>query len=749
MVKYIFTAITILVAAIPAFSQKNKLTGIVQDAETRQPLPGATILLAELHLSAVADSSGHFTILNTPKGHYLIEIRHLGYEPITENIHLDGNGTLTFLLHPALVETETVVVTGSFRSSESKRNSLVVTGISEKEIHTSPAANLIDALAEAGAISQITTGPAVSKPVIRGLSSNRVITLNNGVKQQGQQWGDEHGIEIDQFSTGRVEVLHGAASLMYGSDAIGGVINISDPVPPAPGEPEAEAVSQYQFNNGLTANSLMVGANHNGFVWRARGSYKNAFSYKTPDARVPNTGFEEANWNVGTGLYRSWGHSKLEVSRFNSKIGLPHIENDLAEEAGEDQIYHDWTRRDIELPFQRVGHTMVAWNNYIITGESHLRATLAFQQNERREFEDLKDEAALHMDLKSYSGNIRYFFKERKNWQPVIGFSGELQENKNLAEEVLIPEYSAVGGAVFAYLKKEWLQTTFSIGLRYDVKNLEANGQNTTPLENTFSQPTVAAGFTHQLTGKLSLKANTGTAFRAPNIAELASNGVHEGAFRYETGNPALEPEKSYYADAALSLQSKKLVASASLFANLIDNYIFLQNTGELRAAEGQNYPEYHYTQAEAILYGSELRATYHPVELLHLETRFSWTLASNRSTEKPLPFIPAASMKNILSFEPHLESKVFSESRFAIEMENTFDQNRAGTFETKTPGYTLFNLMAMISYKLKNNQELQLSVFANNLFDTQYISHLSRLKDLGFWNMGRNIGLGLSYNLN
>ena len=209
------------------------LNGKVTDANTNEPLPGAVISIPELRISINTDQNGEYTFSRIPsRGRFLVEVRYIGYRTITQFIDLAATTSFNFSLEPSIIEVHEVVVTGTVSSANNRTNSTSVSTVGKNELTGPPSNNIIDAIAHVAGVSQISTGAAVSKPVIRGLSANRVVTLSNGVKQEGQQWGDEHGMEIDQYSADRVEILRGAASLLYGSDALGGVINVIDALPP-------------------------------------------------------------------------------------------------------------------------------------------------------------------------------------------------------------------------------------------------------------------------------------------------------------------------------------------------------------------------------------------------------------------------------------------------------------------------------------------------------------------------------------
>jgi len=745
-----------------AFASALKdIKGKVTDASTSQTLPGASIYIPDLKVSAVTNNDGEFTLNNLPaKGSYLVEVHYIGYKTATKIVNFSSTVTLEFALQPTAIETKEIVITGSLISSTSKRNSASSAVIGKDQL-LQPSTNLIDALTRVPGVSQITTGPSISKPVIRGLGYNRIVTLDDGIKQQGQQWGDEHGIEIDQFKSDRIEILRGAASLMYGSDALGGVINILEPSTVPEGQVRGEFITNYATNNGLTANSLMLNGNQNGFVWRARGTYKNAYSFKTPTGYFPNSGFNETDLSGMIGLNKSWGYTHLNVSSFRNNIGFyePALDDNgnFLKESGEAFLKQDFKNRELDFPRQDIRHFKIALNNNFILGNGNLKADFGYQQNQRRELEE-STEPALFFDLKTYTADLKYYIHEINGWQPVFGLSADAGNSENKADdEFLIPDYNTYGIGVFAFAKKNWENSTFSIGARYDYrkndgKQLIKDGEEIfAPFQNKFSNVSGALGFTHQFNEEWNFKANAGSAFRAPNPAELASNGVHEGTFRYEIGNSGLSPERSYQVDAALEYEGKVVSASASIYNNYVHNFIYASNNGEIINAEGDDYPVYRYGQVNANLYGAEATLTIHPVPFIHFENTFGYVHAQNTSLNKPLAFIPAGTLRNELRFEPKLKGT--NDAYLSVGINSAFKQNRVDdVFETPTSGYTLLNAGIGATFNL-GKQPVKLSVSANNVLNQKYYDALSRYKpgrldyenpNFGIYNVGRNITFGL-----
>lgn len=751
-----------LLPASNVFAEVIQLDGRVVDSQTKENLPGALITIPDLKLSVVTNDSGQFTFSNIPaKGRFLIEIRYIGYRTLIQNVDLAVASGLEFALTPSTIEANEVVVTGTAFSTDNRKNSTAVSSVTKDQLVNRPSGNLIDAIAKVPGVSQVTTGAGISKPVIRGLSYNRVVTLVDGAKQEGQQWGDEHGLEVDQYSAERVEILRGAASLLYGSDALGGVINILEPLPSPEGKVQGELLTSYQSNNGMTGSSAMIQGNTDGFVWRARGSYKNAFSYNAPGGRIANTGYNETSLSGQVGLNKSWGYAHLNVSSFRNNIGLPDFSRNadgrFEDENGDILTNDDLKNRKLFLPFQDIRHYKIALNSHVLMPGGRLRTTLAFQDNQRRELEDDRSSPALFFDLKTYSGDFKYYFNEKNGWEPVIGVSGSSQNNKNKAEELLIPNYDSRDLGLFAYAKKSWETTTFNIGARFDARKIEGvemvedGSPKFNTFSNSFSNLSGALGFTKEFNDQFNFKANLGSAFRSPNIAELSSDGVHEGTFRYEVGNNNLRPENSYYGDMAFEFNNNTVSASIGAFNNYIDNYIFSSQTaGETIVVDGETLPVYRFVQENANLSGIEASLTLHPAELIHFENSFSYTKGINRATDRPLPFIPAAVLRNELRLEP--EFKGVKNTYLSVALDNVFRQNRIDAFETTTAGYTLVNLGLGTTFVL-GRQPLRVNVSANNVFNKAYYDHLSRFKPgrldetdptAGYYNQGRNISLGL-----
>ncbi|QHS54769.1 TonB-dependent receptor [Mucilaginibacter sp. 14171R-50] len=741
-----------------AFADVIDFKGKVVDAKTNEGLIGATVSIPDLHIAVATNVNGEFVIKSIPtKGRFVVQVQYLSYKTLTQTVDFSSTAPMIFALQPSVIESHEVVITGTPITAGSRSNSTSASVVSKEQLQGS-STNLIDALArQVPGVGQITTSQAISKPVIRGLSYNRVVTLNDGVKQQGQQWGDEHGIEMDQFSAGRVEVLRGAASLQYGSDALGGVINVIDPPTPAEGNIQGEFLTNYSSNNGLSNTSVMLSGNQNGFVWRGRGTYQNAYSFNTPAGRYINSGFNQTNVSGMFGLNKAWGYSHVNFSYFKNNIGFYDAEPG-------DPLYNNSTSRTLEYPRQDIRHYKIAVNNNFLFGSSSLKLDLGYQKNQRRELED-SPTPSLFFDMNTYSLDAKYYLPEGNGWHPVIGLSSSIGHSVNLGQELLIPAYDEYSNGAFIYAKKAWGRNTFSAGARFDYIKNKGKAQNDedgntifTGFDNKFSNVSGALGYTHIFNEVLSFKANAGSAFRAPNPAELGSNGVHEGTSRYEIGNANLSPERSYQTDATLEYGSGVVTGSFGLYENYIRNYIYASNTNKEQVTVideqtglPRDYDAYRYGQVNANLYGFEGNLTLHPVSFIHFENTFSYTRASNISFDRPLPLIPAGTLHNTLRFEPKI--KGLKDFYLYAGIDNYFKQSRIdATFETPADGYTLLNAGVGATFNV-GRQPLKLYVSGTNLTNKAYYDALSRLRPgrysqedptYGVYNMGRNITFGV-----
>ncbi|GAB2948109.1 TonB-dependent receptor [Hymenobacter coalescens] len=786
-----------------AAQQAVPFSGRVVDQATQQPLPGATLLFPDLKQSTATDADGRFSFGRLPRGRFLVQVRSLGYGTLVRTVDTGSGQPAEFGLTPAVTELGQVVVTGVSASTELRRSPVPTTVVDREELNRRASSNVIDAISRTPGVNQITTGAAISKPVIRGLSANRVITLNNGAKQEGQQWGDEHGIEIDEYSIDRAEIIKGPGSLLYGSDGMAGVVNFVAPDPVDNGRVLGSVAANYQTNNHLQGYSLMNAGNLNGFNWMVRGSGKVAGNYRNRyDGRVYNSGFRELNGSGHVGLNKSWGYSHLTFNSFNQQLGLIEGARDSASgqfikefAVGDDAVSSRLvTRSDvrgygISVPRQRINHLRIGTDNNFILGASRLTLNVGWQQNLRREFGDVlaPDDPSLYFQLRTLDYAARYFLPELGGWNTTVGLSGMQQENQNRGREFLIPAYRLFDGGVFGVTKRTFGRLDVSGGLRYDQRRITADalwlGDEEQPVpagtagaeakftafQNTYRNWSGSVGGAFSVTDDLVLKANVSRGFRAPNIAELGSNGVHEGTTRYEIGEPGLKAETSLQSDLGLSLNTEHVTFSIDAFDNRIRNFIFPRRIANAAGGDstlisdedGEEYRVFVYGQSPAHLYGGEMTVDLHPhpLDWLHFESSYS-LVRSRRDADNEqqwLPFTPADRLQSELrvNFQkvpglPHVRN-VYAR----VGVEHNLAQRRIfSAFDTETPteAYTLINMGAGTDLTNRRGRTVaSLLVAVSNVFDVAYQNHLSRLKytdfnyrngRTGVFNMGRNVSV-------
>ena len=776
---------------------KTFLSGKVTDKETGLTIPGAAVYIPDLKTGAITNHEGIYMIENLPQKKLLVQVSFTGYKLIIETIDLTNTTIKDFALEAAVKELNEVIVTGHSQAGEKNRNPAPVSSISETELFQRPSTNIIDAIASEPGISQITTGSGISKPVIRGLGFNRVVVVNDGIRQEGQQWGDEHGIEIDEFSIKKAEILKGPASLSYGSDAIAGVINLFSETGIPQGQIKAGLVTNYQTNNGAFAYSAHVSGNMKGVLWNLRYSNKAAHAYRNKaDGYVYNSGFKENTVSGILGLNKAWGYSHLHFSMYDLKPGLVEGERDsLTGKFTKPIIINDSTSGteivenedlpsyDIRIPYQKILHYKLVLNNTLILGKGSIKAVLGFQQNHRKEYTDVFAPAdyGLYLLLNTFNYDLRYILPEKNGLDISFGVNGMQQNSLNKGIEFLIPEYSLFDAGAFSIIKKSYSKLDVSGGIRFDTRQQEINELYVNPagektngpdsasllkfnrLNPKFSGLSGSIGAAYQFNERVYAKLNFARGYRAPNIAELSSNGVHEGSQLYQNGNAALKPETSFQTDVSFGVNTEHVTIELDLFRNMIDNYIFSRKLNSFYGGDSitEGVSSFQFVSGDAVLSGGEMTLDIHPhpLDWLHIENSFSFVRGIQKDqpdSMQNLPFIPAPKLACELRADLKKPGKFFQGMFIRFGIENFFKQDKfysAFGTETATPGYMLVNAGFGTFITSRERTLFSMVINLNNLTDVVYQSHLSRLKyapqnysngRTGVYNMGRNLSFKL-----
>ena len=813
---FVSTAASAIDKLPPGTKGTGTLTGIVTDKASGTTIPGATVSIPDLHTATSTNASGKYALRNLPKGVYLVSVTFVGYAAYTQKVDLSTTTTLNVTLSVSAIEEAEVVVTGVSRATELKRDPVPMVAVGKTYIDQhSASGNVIDEIANLPGISAVTTGPNISKPFIHGLGYNRVVTSVDGIRQEGQQWGDEHGIEVDQNSVDRVEIIKGPASLSYGSDAIGGVVNLISPPPVAEGQILGSVQEIYGTNNGLFNESLRLQGNNNGIVWGTILSDKMAKDYQNQhDGRVYATNFKEKDARAMVGLNKSWGYSYLNFSLFDDEQAIPDGSRDSLTRQFTKQISEADTYRPIvpeselnsySLPtlHQHVQLYRIYDNSNFIIGSGNLIVNLGYQYSHRREFThpDSANVPGLNLQLTTWTYDVKYDFNIGKGYETTVGVNGMYQVNSlGFSTDFPIPAYNQFDIGSFFIMKKSFGKLDLSGGARYDTRSFSGKaayidtakqyfptlytGPNPTSTANvtqqfsalnkTFSGVSGSFGAAYNFSDSFLLKGNIARGFRAPSIAELSANGADPGSQIYHVGNSNFKPEFSVQEDLGAFLTLPNVSASAEVFDNHIQNYIFQEqildangNPERVDANGDSNpngqYSKFTYVQSKARISGGEFSLDVHPVSWLHFENALTLTYGTNLGTGgkvpdslKYLPFIPPLHTHSELrgTFAKGL-GKTFKNLYAFGGFDHYSAQNRffaAYGTETYTAGYNL--LSAGIGGNVvnaKGNKVLELFIEGTNLANVNYQSNMSRLKYFdnatvpagvqpGIFNMGRNI---------
>ncbi|WP_299289931.1 TonB-dependent receptor [uncultured Mucilaginibacter sp.] len=763
------------------------LSGTVTDKTDGKPIFGASVSIPDLKIGTSTNSKGEYTLNRLPKGIYVVQISYLGYATVTQRVDFSKTSVLNIQLQVSAIESGEVVVTGVSRATEIKRSPIPLVAVGKEYLDRRSASdNIIDKIANLPGINAVTTGPNVSKPFIRGLGYNRVVTLQDGIRIEGQQWGDEHGIEVDQNSIDRVEIIKGPASLSYGSDAIGGVVNLISPAPVPEGKILGSVQGLYGTNQDLLNGSFRLYGNQNGLVWGTVLSSKEAKDYQNQhDGRVYATGYKETDARVMVGVNKSWGYSYFHASLFDDLQDIPDGSRDSATRQFTKQV----TEADLFRPIvsqselnsyhiptlhQHVQFYRIYNNSNFVVGNGNLIVNLGYEYSHRREYTHPEDAdvAGLNLHLSTYTYDVKYNYNFANGYEATVGVNGQYQNNTiGQATDFPIPAYHQFDVGPFAIVRKSFGKLDLSAGARYDVRTFngqaayidtlsskypqlyEGSNPTATPgvseqfsaLNKTFSGFSGSFGGTYNFSDAFLLKANIARGFRAPSIAELSANGPDPGSQIYHVGNSNFKPEFSVQEDIGAFLTLPSISASVELFNNHLENYIFQQQLLNPDGSPAVNpaFPLYNiftYVQSKARIQGGEVSLDIHPLPWLHFENSISLTYGRNLGNSgqiadslKYLPFIPPLHTHSELRGSFNAGLKSFKGLYAFVGFDHYNAQNRyfsAYGTETYTAGYNLLSAGIGGNVVNKNGQTIvQLFVEGTNLANVNYQSNMSRLK--------------------
>ncbi|WP_339921903.1 TonB-dependent receptor [uncultured Cyclobacterium sp.] len=781
--RFIYLPIFILVTIGNSFLLAQSTTGFsisgtISD-ESGEPMM-ATVLIHELGTGTAADQNGKFTLRNLNPGNYHLHVSHLGYKSLTKTVSIQNNDVrLDWQMEPSAITLQSLTIEANPFKNGPVEQSQTIDVIDRDFIERNNSGTFSNALEKLPGISTINTGVGISKPVIRGMSSNRIQVNDRGIKQEGQQWGADHGLEIDPFDVDRVEIVKGPASLIYGSDGMSGVINISPAPIPHDGEIKGHLINSYQTNNNMRSHSAMVEGNENGFIYKGRLTFQDYQDYRVPadeftyagyvlpvyENRLKNTAGKERHFSLMTGIRKKWGKSTITLSRFGQQagiftgaVGIPNSYN----------LQHNGDYGNIELPNQDNSHVKVISNTTIQLNQNWLEIDLGYQRNERQEqslphahgiSSSQEGNLALGLYLNTYTANLRFNHHISNKEQAIIGFQSSLMDNQFDGFEFLLPQFKSQSAGFF-YFHEYRLKDNFILnaGLRVDVakhqidahsqptyNNGEATGNEVLrnpDIDRSYANLSGATGFSWIVNNKSNLKLNLGSSYRVPSPIELATNGIHHGNFRHELGNPNLNSERSFQSDLNFTYSQRNLLIGFSPYLAYYSGYIYLSPTAKFSTLPGAG-TLWEYRQNNAIFSGGEVKIQWAILPNLQTSIAGEFVNSQNLDTSLPLPLTPPASVLFGLDWELPYKNQWLPASNMFIEYRQVAAQNRVDRNERVTEGYVLLEAGLGLEFAMAR-QIFKFRISGKNLLNSYYFNHMSRYRLLNLPEQGRNINVSL-----
>ncbi len=762
-----------------SFAQ-NPLLGLVLNEKTKEPVPFALIEFGHAHQRIIADTAGRFE-LNVHETEFHLHIQAIGYQHFHAEVELQSDTLIAYLIPDNYLIQEVTVSVERKSAATSQSSTTVLTDRSELAQNWSP--SLAQTLSFIPGVNSINTGVGIGKPVIRGLSGSRIQVNDNGIKQEGQQWGADHGLDIDPFSVEEIEIIKGANALAYGSDATGGILNLRPAtLPDEKFSSSANALYQ-SVNNAFGASASSTIKNESTWLTlrlsgQSFGDYKvpadtfiyNSFILPIENEQLVNTAGHQYSGQLTTGLSAGKHDFSARMSYFEQKVGIFPGAVGIPRAY---QIADDGDRRNIALPFQHNKHVRFSGHHHYHGENFQWITDLGFQNNDREEQSfpdahgitpDEDNTQALALDLSTASLNSRTYFYSGSN-KLQVGIQGEFQRNEIGGFEFLIPEYRRTLGGLYFLNEKSTKRGSINYGVRtdvvhynaepffqpiYDIVNdeivkVDSRQRSYAAAQYNFGL-SAAFGWMHHWSDQWVSRMNIARTFRAPNIAELAANGVHHGTFRHEVGSWENTPEVGYQLDVEITHSRRNWQFQVSPFFNYFTNFIFLRPSAQFSPLPeaGQLYI---YEQAPAIHSGTEAQVTWLPNATEKVSVGLDYIYAFNLDENLPLPFMPPLS--GLISWEKewHLHFLGTEDWKTDFGYRYTAPQNNVDRNELTTPGYSLLHLAVGNEWNL-NSGTLGLRLEVRNALNNTYLNHLSRYRFLNLPEPGRNITAQLYWRL-
>ena len=703
-----------------------RITGRVTDT-TGAALVDARVQIVELGRSVVTGTDGRYTFVSVPSGVYSLSFAHIGYAPQVRRVTVaQTDVSLDIALKESVIELPSVQVSASATATDPLSSPQPTTVLGAGDLRTAQAPTLGETLSGLAGVHSWSTGVGIGKPVIRGLTSNRVLVLDNGQRLETQQWGDEHAPNIETADADWIEVIRGPASVLYGADALGGVINvIPKELPDAIGQPgfvRGSISAAYGSNNRSPDGTLAFEGANQGFGFRASLTGRTSDDVRTPDYVLWNSGNRAAGGSGTVGYRGTWGSLAGTFTQRDERIGLTD---------------EDPTATPTQRIATRVGRIDLA----LPLGAARLEVTTGYERNRRREFEDdTTSTVSLGLLSQTYTADVHYHHAPLGRFLGVLGLSSVRTTFDKFGEQTLIPSTTTNGVGVYAFEQADVGRWNFSLGARYDYRDLDVEQDTVLSVAaqtRTYNSVTGNLGVLYHVSDPVALVLNLGRGFRAPSSFDLFANGVHEGTVAFEHGNPNLTVEKSLNTDLALRVQSGRLALDIGGFVNVIQDYIYTFPTGATDSASG--FPIFDATQGNARLTGLEGSLQYHPTRSLHFQGTADYVQGQNTSTDQPLPNMPPFRATYTVRYEG-VGSPGFRDPYVSIGGQSNAAQTRLDPAERqfyeqafdgagyRSTAYTLMNLGGGFGFPA-GSKVVRFDFALRNALNTRYADYLSRIK--------------------
>ncbi|MDN3688013.1 TonB-dependent receptor [Cyclobacterium jeungdonense] len=751
---YVLTLGVFLLASISfAQGQNLSLSGTIQDAANSEPLIGVTVFVPELGRGAVSDEQGFFELEGLPTRNLTIQFSYIGYATALKKINPAEQSRIEIRLVSATTSVDEVVVSAAYVMSK-ESSPISIEKIDRQSILRNPSPSLMTALAKTPGVSEVSLGPGISKPVIRGLSFSRVLSVYQGARFENQQWGADHGLGLTETGLSGIEIIKGPASIIYGSGAMAGVVNLIEEADAVAGEVSGDLnLRMYSNSLGRRLDAGVKGAGQEGFFWSLRGASESHADYLDGSgSTIGNTRFQTQNIKAGMGLRKSWGDTRIRYTYLKQKLGI-------LDETNQELLVTSRNDRKLQLPFQNVTDHFLNSESNVFLGEDKLKATFGYHWNFREETETEFDQVDLGLKQSNFMYDLKYYKSAGKQTEVIFGLQGFYLNTINYekAAEILIPDATKDDRSLYAlfnYSNPEWVVQG---GIRYDYRKVtaDARGQHfldygfelegspeSRTLSRTFDGMTGSAGATFRPSDTWRFRLNVASGFRAPDLAELYSNGPHPGTARFEQGSADFVREQNIQSDMGVRYRQADFAISVEVFYNRVNNYIYFSPTDEKMG----DLTIWRFEQDNADLYGGEALLEIHPSEIpwVSASTSYSMVIGKRRSDQTYLPYIPAFRWNQDLSFTFNDLGK-FERPYLNLTGSLVLDQNRPAQLEEATPGYFIMGLHFGSEFSLWK-QKLNASLSANNLLDVHYLDHMSLYRPFGVRQLGRNISLSLQF---